>query len=231
LLRQLGALDDQFVIGDDPQPPLPAMEPKALVETALKLRPELYARTAAIEEAEARWRLQVADRFGNPAIGPRYERNETSVNFVGVVLTGPIPVLNLRQGEIALREADISRARADLRLAEFAVAQSVDAALKRLAAAEKWAVQYSSQVLPNLTKAQRDIERLFAQNEQGVDVLRVIGVQRTVLRAADAYLDAKFEVSQARLDLAAAIGEPALAAGAKPPDLQPKAEPLVVPNR
>ena len=225
LQRQLGTLDDQLALGADPAPPLPALEAKALISTALQLRPEIYARTAAIEEAEARLRLQMADRFGNPTIGPRYQRNETSVNFVGVALTAPIPIMNLRQGEIALRQADISRARADLRLTEFLVAQSVDAALKRLAAAEKWADQYSAKVLPNLTKAKQDIERLFTQNEQGVDVLRVIGVQRTLLQASDAYLDARFEVSQARLDLAAAVGEPALATGANPAKNQENSPP------
>jgi hypothetical protein len=58
------------------------------------------------------------------------------------------------------------------------------------------------------------MERLFALGEQGVDVLRVLGVQTNLLRTIDAYLDARFEVSQALADLAAAIGDPALATGA-----------------
>jgi hypothetical protein len=46
-----------------------------------------------------------------------------------------------------------------------------------------------------------------------VDVLRVIGVQQNLLKAADAYLDARFEVSQATADVAAAIGDVAVAVG------------------
>src|SRR5262249_54004198 len=79
--------------------------------------------------------------------------------------------------------------------------------------------EYPAEILPNLSKAQQDMERLFGQNEPGVDVLRVIGVQRNSLRAADAYLDARFEVSQALADLAAAVGDPALAVGCYAPAL------------
>jgi outer membrane protein TolC len=43
-----------------------------------------------------------------------------------------------------------------------------------------------------------------------VDVLRVIDVRRKLLRARDSYLDALWAVSQARADLLAATGEPAL---------------------
>ena len=228
LRRQLGTLDDNFAVSGELDNPLPALDAKSLVPYALKLRPDIQARVAAIAEAEARLRLQIADRFGNPAIGPRYEYNETRDNFFGVVLTGPIPVLNRKQGEIAQRQADVARAQADLRATEFQVAQSVDAAMERLAAARKWTAEYSSGVLPNLTKARQDMERLFSQNEPGVDVLRVIGVQRTLLRAKDAYLDARFELSQSRADLAAAVGEPALATGAtwKPSDQE---RPLCLP--
>ena len=56
-----------------------------------------------------------------------------------------------------------------------------------------------------MRKARGDLDKLFAQNDPGVDVLRIIGVQRNYLRTLDAQLDAQFEVSQARADLAAAV--------------------------
>jgi outer membrane protein, heavy metal efflux system len=221
LRRLLGAPDDRFAVAGELDPPLPALDAQALIPYALALRPDVHARAAAIAEAEARLRLQVADRFGSPSIGPRVEYNETRDTFIGVVLTAPIPVLNRKQGEIAQRRADLARAQADLRSMDVQVAQAVDAALARLSEARKWAGEYPAEVLPNLQKAREDMERLFTQNEPGVDVLRVLGVQRTLLRANDAYLDARFEVSQARADLAAAVGEPALAAGASLPSPVP----------
>jgi cobalt-zinc-cadmium efflux system outer membrane protein len=214
LRRLLGSLDDGFAVGGELDRTLPAIVPDALIPYALKLRPEIQARSAAIAEAEARLGLQVADRFGNPAIGPRYEVNETSDRFAGVVVTGPIPVFNRRQGEIAQRRADLARAEMDLRTTEAQIGLAVQAALARLTEARKWADEYPAEVLPDLEKARRDLEQLFAQGEPGVDVLRVLGVQRNLLRATDAYLDARFEVSQAQDDLAAAMGDPDLAVGA-----------------
>jgi cobalt-zinc-cadmium efflux system outer membrane protein len=219
LRRLLGTLDDGFETTGTLDPPLPILDKESLIPYALQLRPEVHARTAAITEAEARLNLQVADRYGNPAVGPRVEFNETQAMFVGVVLTGPIPVWNRRQGEIAQRKADLARAQADLRSVETDVSTAVSAALARLGEARKWADDYTNEVLPNLENARKDLDRLFAQNEPGVDVIRVIGVQRNFLRATDAYIDAKFEVSQARCDLAAAVGDPVLAAG--PPETNP----------
>jgi cobalt-zinc-cadmium efflux system outer membrane protein len=187
-----------------------------LIRTAAELRPEMHARTAAVAEAEAQLRLQIADRFGNPALGPRYEINETRDNFVGVVISAPIPVFNTKRGEILQRQAGVDRARAERQQTEVQITQAVQAAFGRLTEARKWADEYPAEVLPNLEKARQDMERLFAQNEQGVDVIRVIGVQRNLLRATDAYLDARWEVSQARADLAAAVGDPAFAIGTSP---------------
>jgi outer membrane protein TolC len=88
--------------------------------------------------------------------------------------------------------------------------------LARLAAAEQRAEQFRTRLLPDLRRAVDDMEKLFQAGEPGVDVLRVIDVRRKLLRARDGYLDALWSVRQARADVAAAVGEPAL--GLVPPD-------------
>jgi outer membrane protein TolC len=218
LQRQLGTMEIPVTVSGELDLPLPDFDEKALTPFALKHRPEIYARRAAIEEADTQLRLQIADRYNNLAIGPRVDYSETRANFLGIVIGGFIPAFNTRQGEIAQRRAALSRANVDLHATEFLVQQSVDAALSRFHEAKKWAKDYSQTVIPNLKQARKDIEKLFIQNEQGVDLLRVLGVQRNLLRSEDAYLDAQFEVSQARLDVAAAVGEPGLALGAFHPD-------------
>jgi hypothetical protein len=50
-----------------------------------------------------------------------------------------------------------------------------------------------------------------------VDLSRVLEVRRRLLRARGVYLDALWELSQARADLAAAVGEPGLGLDAPPP--------------
>jgi outer membrane protein, heavy metal efflux system len=217
LRNALGTLNDEFSVDGELDRGLPTIDRESLTRQALQLRPEIQARNAAITEAEAQLRLQLADRYGNPTVGARYEYNESRVNFAGAVLILPLPVVNRKQGEIAQRQAELARTQADLRQTEFQVGQAVQAALARLAEARKWADEYPTNVLPNLRKAREDMERLFGQAEQGVDVLRVLGVQTNLLRTIDAYLDARFEVSQAQADLAAAIGDPTLATGSPAP--------------
>ncbi len=51
------------------------------------------------------------------------------------------------------------------------------------------------------------MEKLFTQAAPNADLLRVIVTRRNLLRAQDGFLDALWEVSQARADLAAALGE------------------------
>jgi cobalt-zinc-cadmium efflux system outer membrane protein len=211
LRRQLGTLDDTFAVAGDLDRPLPTAPADAVAQYAVQLRPDARARRAAVAEAEAKLRLQIKDRFGNPSIGPAYETNETLATFVGVAMSVPIPVFNTKQGEIATRRAELVKAQVDLQQTELRVAQDVQAALARFAAARRWADEYPTAVLPELRKAQQDMRKLFGAGEPGVDVLRVIGVQQNFLRAADAFLDAKFEVNQASADLAAAVGDPALA--------------------
>ena len=229
LRRQFGTLDDTFAVKGDLDIPVPTTDFELFAEASLEKRPDLQARKMAATEAQARLRLQEADRYGNPNFGPIYERNETQNNFYGLQIGGPIPVFNRKSGEILQAQATFARALAEVRQFEVQSAQDVQAALARLAAARKWADSYTAEVLPNLKKATQDMNKLLEQNDPGVDVIKVIGVQRNYLRAFDAYLDALFEVSQARADLAAAVGDPALALGLYAPCPKP-GNPLPAPK-
>jgi outer membrane protein TolC len=184
----------------------------------VRQRPDVQARRLAIAEAEARYRLECANRYGNPSVGPAFEYNETRVTFVGLWLVTPLPVINTRRGEIMQRQAEVQRARLDLAQFEFQAQQDVEAALKRLADARAWANSYEKEVLPSLQRSRRELEKLFAAGDPSVDIVRLLDVQRKYLRAYDSSLDAQFEVSQASADLAAAVGDPSLAVG---PGLHP----------
>lgn len=213
LYRLLGLTQPTLDLTGNLEPPLLEVDPGALVHTALQTRADLHARQMAIAETEERLRLEVANRFGNPSVGPAYEYNETRVNFIGVTWVTPIPALNTRRGDIMQRQAERERAIMDLRQTEFQVGQDVKAALDRLKEARTWATSLQSEVVPDLQKNLEGLEKLFAQNEPGVDVLRVINVRREMLRAHDIDLDARWEVAQALADLVAAVGDPSLAMG------------------
>lgn len=230
LRRQLGIHDDSFEVKGELNLPVPPTNPGAYLQAALEYRPDLQARKAAVTEAQARLRLQVADRYGNISVGPSYQFDDTSASYVGAAIFIPIPVLNTHRGEIMQAEANVARSVADVRQIEVQTEQELQAALIRLMEARKWAENYTNEVLPNLRKATESMNKLLEQNDPGVDVIKVIDVQRNYLRAFDAYLDALYEMSQSRADLAAAVGDPLLAYGLRAPQPPaPKAmpEPIV----
>lgn len=226
LLRQLGIVDDSFEVAGELDLPLPTTDLQPYLQAALQVRPDLQARKVAVTESQARLRLQEADRYGNISFGPSYQVDDNSTNYFGAAFFAPIPVLNTHRGEIMQARATVARSQADVRQLEVQSQQEVQGALARLVEAHKWASRYASEVLPNLRKSLQDMELLLQQNDPGVDVIKVIDVQRNYLRAFDAYLDALYEVSLARADLAGAVGDPALALGLYG---QPRANPVIPP--
>jgi cobalt-zinc-cadmium efflux system outer membrane protein len=210
LRRALGVVEGNFAAQGTLDAPLAHDDAETLLAAALEQRPDLHARQAALAEADARVRLALADRYGNPNIGPAYEYDPTRINLIGVQFSVPLPLLNTRRGEICQRVAERSRAALELRQTEVVIHQDVAAALARLNVARRWAETYRKELLPNLQQSLDDAQRLFAAGDPSVDLLRMLDVRRKLIRARDGYLDALWEVSQARADVAAAVGDPSI---------------------
>jgi cobalt-zinc-cadmium efflux system outer membrane protein len=225
LRRQLGLVGEDIIVqGDLAVPPADLAAPR-LMQAALDQRPDLRARQAAVAEAQARLRLEIANRLGNPQVGPGFEYDPTRVVTAGVNWIVPLPVLNLHQGQIQQREAERARAFLDLRQTEVMVQQDVQTAVTRLANARAWLDAYQTKALPDLRKNLEAMQKFLREGEPGIDALRVIDVRRKLFAAEDRVLDALYEVRQAEADLAAAVGDPSVAVGpcpvAAPPEVLP----------
>jgi outer membrane protein TolC len=177
----------------------------------------------AVAETNANAKLVAANRAGNPTVGTVFSYDPSRVAMIGVQVNVPIPVLNNRRGEIAQSEAEHAVAIAQLQQAEVSVKLDVAAAVAKMTAAGQRAEQTRTKSLPDLQRAVEDMEKLFQAGEPGVDARQVIDVRRKLIRARDGYLDAQWSVRQARIDVAAATGEPALdlAVPARKPTLAP----------
>jgi cobalt-zinc-cadmium efflux system outer membrane protein len=186
-------------------------EAESLLATALERRADLHAREAAVAEADARLRLEVANRYGNPNIGPAYEYDPTRVNLIGAQISLPLPVFNTRRGEIQQRGAERARAALELRQTELLVRHDVQAAVTRLQEARTGLELYRTRVLRDAESNVTEIELLFKSVEPGVDLPQVTEFRRKLLKARDGHLDALLEMRQALADLAGAVGDPAIA--------------------
>jgi cobalt-zinc-cadmium efflux system outer membrane protein len=209
-LRRLMGVQKEILELDGNLPnTVPEGSPDQLTQLALQSRPDLQAVQMAYLEAEQRERLEIANRFGNPTIGAKTEYNETRVLFIGATVDFPVPIYNLRRGEILQRQAEKVKVMLERQRIEIQINQEVSAALDRLKESKKWVGSLEGEILPSLRKTMDDFDKLFAQGE--VDVLRLIDVRRRYLRARDSHLDALWELNQARGDLAAAVGDFTLA--------------------
>jgi outer membrane protein TolC len=213
LRKQMGTLDDTFVLAGDLDVPLPSTDPAALTQLAISQRADLQARRSAICEAEAALRLVNANRYGNPSFGPFFEYDPTRTTYVGGRLSMPLAIFNTKKGELHKAETDVARIHSEVQQMELQASQDVQAALSRWTDANNWATSYRTDVLPNLGKARQEAEKQFTDKSPDADFARLVGIQRSYLKASENLLDARFEVSQAQADLALSVAEPALAIG------------------
>ncbi len=216
LYRALGVVNETYRLDAHMALPEKPFDAEALVKTALERRADLQSRQFAVAEADAKLRLEVANRYGNPNLGPAYEYDPTRINLIGAQFTLPLPMFNTHRGEIMQRQAELARATMELRQTEVQVQQDVYAALARLDKARAWLDTYQKQVIPNLDKTLVEVRKLFQVPDSGVDLVRLIDIQRKKLKARDIELDAVLEVRQALADLAAAVGDPGIAVTAAP---------------
>jgi outer membrane protein TolC len=210
LVRALGVTEATFEIQGTLETPSPTWDTDALTQAALTLRGDLHAREAAVAEAKNLLRLTIANRYGNPTIGTAYVLDPTRVHEIGGQLNVPLPLFNTHKGEIRSRQAELARTNLEVRQTAVLIRQDVQAALARLETAQNQVEVYRTRVLPRLQSSLEVVQRLFKASQPGVDVLRVLDLQRKLLTGQAEYLGALWELSQAQADLAAAVGEPAL---------------------
>jgi cobalt-zinc-cadmium efflux system outer membrane protein len=228
LRRALGIVDQHSKLEGKLEASLLAWPETALMPVALDRRADRRARQAAVTEAEARLQLQRSNRFGNPILGPHYEYDNTRVSYVGVQFALPLPVLNTHRGDILQREAELERARLELVQTEVGIRQDVQSALARLDRANASVYTYRNENLPHQENSVKQIEKFLDSGDPNVTVIHVIETRRKLLKARDGLLDALWELRQARADLAAAIGDPALAVLNWNPEEEKKAAPKPV---
>jgi cobalt-zinc-cadmium efflux system outer membrane protein len=211
LRRALGLVSEALEVQGTLEAPFEPPDAASLMEAALARRPDLHAREVAVDEAEARLQLEVANRHGNPTIGPDYEYDGTRANHIGVQIGVPLPVFNRRRGEVLQRQEERARAALELRQVEVLVEQQVQATMARLAEARNGVTIYQARIVPNAQRNLKEVERLFGAGDPGADLSRVHDFRRRLLKARDGYLDALFEMRQTAADLAAAVADPTLA--------------------
>ena len=133
---------------------IPPLEEQAMIDAALRCRPDIQVAQAAIEGASSAVRLARGDMIPTTILGPQYVQDEAGIQYVGFNLAFNLPTLNngkplLRQRQAEQRRAVIARDQVQQRV----VAQVRNAVAKWNGATEL--VGSSSGLTESLTEGRR----------------------------------------------------------------------------
>lgn len=169
----------------------------------LQTRPDLRIARQAVTEAEANIRLQRANSRTDPEAFVGYKRNGAFNTLYGAVQID-LPVRNRNQGNIASASARLHIAGANLNVAETNVKADLEAAVRSYR--DQRALLDS---LPEVVSRAAEAERLAraAYRESGIDLLRLLDVQRSRIQVQVQYYRALSDLHQSIVNLNLAGGQ------------------------
>lgn len=193
---------------------IPPLNETELVQLALCSRPEIHAARAQARGALAAVNLARGDRIPTPVVGPQYVMDEAGIQYVGLILVSPLPILNNGRPLVRQREADYRRSLANVQQVEKRTVIQVRAAAAKWNAANRLVNQTAG--LSDSLRTQVDrMDRLFEANE--TDLTKLLQARQRLIQLENARLDALWQATQAQADLLSALGVPNLIAALNGP--------------
>ena len=192
---------------DTEVPPAPqptALDPNALVQSAVDSRADLAALRVLVEQAEVRARLATREAIPNVRLGAIAEREEDTGTRFGVAVGLPIPIWNRNQGLVQQREAEARQAALLVEAAELRIRSEVLDAWRRYVSASEEAAVLEEQVLE---PAHENQEMLATAYEAGrIDLNALVLLRNQLLEAELDYWTAWLTQRDALVDLELATG-------------------------
>lgn len=222
-LQRLTGIDpEQEIRLQDAIPDAPsatALDQDSLVALALARRPDLEARTRAVDQYEALTRLARREAIPNVRVGVFAEREEafdiatgpggsvggrTALESprIGLGVSVPLPVFDRNQGVVAQRASQTDQARLSRQATELAVRTQVTDALRAYRAASEEARVFEQDVLQPARANQRLLDTAFRAGKVGLPTLLLLRNQ--LLDAELGYWGAWLAQRRALVELQAA---------------------------
>jgi outer membrane protein TolC len=191
-----------------------------LQERMLAGRLDLRSKEAEYHAAEEELRLAVSGQYPKLKIGPSFEHDGVSDNYIGVGASLELPLFDRNQGGIAAATAARVRVHAEYTSLLHRLTASAFAARARARAAKAEIDAEERDVLPLLQHNQDLARAAFEARE--LNVLDWVTAQQRALRTRRAYLESVVAYRLAILDLDAATGLSII----RQPEAIPHPEPL-----
>jgi cobalt-zinc-cadmium efflux system outer membrane protein len=186
---------------------IPPVDEETMIQQALQSRPDVHAAQALVRGAEAAVRLAKGDCIPTPIIGPQYAIDEAGVQYVGLILVSPLPILNCGKPLVAQRQAEFQHALIAAQQAQQRAVSQVRAAVAKWNASTDL-VNESTGLSAELAKEVSALERLFEAGQS--DLTKLMQARQRLIQLDNSRLDAVWAATQAQADLLLALGTPSL---------------------
>ncbi|NOU43825.1 MAG: TolC family protein [Methyloglobulus sp.] len=177
-------------------------ESKALVEEALKARPDLYAAELNLAAMGERIGLARAEVFTITAILSTKDVNGQTVSGPGLDIA--LPIFNQNQGGVAQAKARFEKAARSYTTLRDRIVLEVREAFTRLQQAHASLNQWQTEILPPLNEAVKNAEKAYGHGN--VSYLFVLEAQRKSLDAQLKAVAAEADLRRVRAELERSIG-------------------------
>jgi len=186
---------------------IPPIDEQAMVQAALRCRPDLHAAQSQIAAAAAAVRLAKGDRIPTAIFGPQYVQDEAGIQYIGFNFVPVLPILNNGKPLVRQREAEERRATVAYQQAQQRAVAQVRSAVAKWNGATLL-VNDSSGLTEELNGEVGSLDRLFEAGQ--TDLTRVQQARQRLIQLENAQLDALWAATQAQADLMLALGVPSL---------------------
>ena len=149
-----------------------ATDVNSLLRVALATQPEVFAKEAALRQADAAVGLAIANQRADVTFGPAMEIDEAKTFFVGATLQVPLQIYNKKEGEVLQAQAERSRAAADLNRTRLRVKMAILTAWQQYDDARRLAAALATETLPADERRLADAEKLLAAGQ--IDLLKLV---------------------------------------------------------
>lgn len=211
LERRIGAepLGTTEIVAGISIPPA-AITEEALLDAALRLRPDLRARREEVARIDADVALTRRLVVPNPTLAGTYEEEAESAGsrdrIVGGAIRVPLPIFDRKSAELTQLSGERAKAVHELAGAELVMRAEVRDAVRSYEAAREARETFEADAVGRIDESFRFVETSYREGK--IDVLQLIVAENDLVAAELSYLDSLLDLAVARVGLARAAGQP-----------------------
>ncbi|MFQ5715438.1 MAG: TolC family protein [Candidatus Scalinduaceae bacterium] len=175
-----------------------------ILSSAYKIRPDLKAIEFEIERASKEISLRKAEIIPNPDLSGFFTREEGTDDIVGGEVSISIPIWDRKQSELKKARTAKDVANINIKNKYLEIQKEVEAAYRSFMAAQEGIAIYTDEIMPQVDESLK--LNKISYKEGKINFIGFLTVQKNLLEARAAYLDALLDYNNAIINLETVSG-------------------------